>query len=62
MKLYKNSWKVLENDLKKCAANYGTYKIRYIGIYAVLGDILLLKIDGRLCHFEDRTNEFIKWV
>lgn len=62
MKIYKNSWKSLQSDLIKCANKYGTYKIKHIGIYALLGDILLLKINGRLCRFNEKTHEFIQWV
>lgn len=61
-KIYKNSWNDLKSDLIKCAEKFGKHKIRYIGIYALLGDILLLKINGRLCHFNEKNCEFMKWA
>lgn len=61
-RIYKNSWDDLKSDLIQCAEKFGKHKIRYIGIYALLGDILLLKINGRLCHFNEKTCEFMKWA
>jgi hypothetical protein len=61
MKIYKDSWSALKTDLDKCVIKFKEAKIKHIGIYALLGDILLLKINGRLCRFNEKTHEFIEW-
>lgn len=60
-KIYKDSWNKLEGDLKKCISNYGK-PVKYAGIYALAGDYLILKIDGRKCRFNEKTFEFVQWV
>ena len=59
-KIYKDSWNALESDLRRCLGNY-PYRVRYAGIYALLGDVLLVKLDGRMCTFNEKTFEFVEW-
>ncbi|PGK52342.1 hypothetical protein CN918_31620 [Priestia megaterium] len=65
MKLYKKSEKFLPHESIKCGDNYEKEtgkRIRYIGIEALLGSYLRVKIDGRFYRFNEHDHSLVgRW-